>query len=401
MPRSFFHVAANYSQLYDEQLKVRIDERQYGGYITGLDQCYSCSFSPDGKLLAIGVNYSPRLIVLRTDTWDRVNLVGGNPNGSVMDIAFSPDGSKVACAAASSSNSIEVYESEMWGKLPIVGGANLQNGAQACAFSPDNAFLAVGHYELPYLTIYRTSDWSKVVENYGITSRINSLKYSPDGSMLACCNINTPYFTLLNTSDWSKIPFTTAMSGFNSATRCCAFSQSGRWLAVTWNNSPNLAVFNTSDWSKITLNGGTPFPSGVNGLGVAFNHDDTLLGAVCSGDSNSVKKIALYDTATWEKLPAFEINPSGHAWAIAFSPPLIGGEISNLATTPIQDAIGAPAQRRVVAMRRDLLTPLQEVVSDADGRYVLPMIKNDKVMVCFQAESEFENSIVYDWVKPE
>jgi WD40 repeat protein len=97
------------------------------------------------------------------------------------------------------------------------------NTGYGCAFSPDGSLLAVAHQNSPNITIYNTSDWSKVANpaqlppgnGYGCA-------FSPDGSLLAVAHNSSPYITIYNTSDWSKVANPAQLP--TGAANGCAFS---------------------------------------------------------------------------------------------------------------------------------------------------------------------------------
>ena len=74
------------------------------------------------------------------------------------------------------------------------------------------------HYNSPYVTIYNTSDWSKVANPATLpTYTANGCAFSPDGALLAVAHNYSPCVTIYNTSDWSKVGDATPVSGNISA----------------------------------------------------------------------------------------------------------------------------------------------------------------------------------------
>ncbi len=123
------------------------------------------------------------------------------------------------------------------------------NNANGCAFSPDGAFLAVAHAGGSFLTIYNTSDWSKVANPTSLpTNNANGCAFSPDGAFLAVAHNVSPFITIYNTSNWSKVANPTSLPTNNA--NGCAFSPDGAFLAVAHASSPFITTYNTSDWSK-------------------------------------------------------------------------------------------------------------------------------------------------------
>ncbi len=67
-----------------------------------------------------------------------------------------------------------------------------------CAFSPDGAYLAVAHYNSPYLTVIDTSDWSVISGTPTLAGAGYSCAFSPDGAYLAVGHYNSPYLTVID-----------------------------------------------------------------------------------------------------------------------------------------------------------------------------------------------------------
>jgi hypothetical protein len=66
--------------------------------------------------------------------------------------------------------------------------------------------MAVAHDDSPYITIYNTSDWSKVDNPATLPSgRGYGVAFNSDGSMMAVAHYDSPYVTIYNTADWSKV----------------------------------------------------------------------------------------------------------------------------------------------------------------------------------------------------
>jgi len=107
-------------------------------------------------------------------------------------------------------------------QLPITGGLP-SSTANGVAISPDGSLCAVAHYNSPYLTVYRTSDWSKVTISSPPPGTANGVAFNQDGSLCAVAHGSSPYLTVYRTSDWSKVDHPFAVVPANSYTRGVAF----------------------------------------------------------------------------------------------------------------------------------------------------------------------------------
>ena len=85
----------------------------------------------------------------------------------------------------------------------VLAPITVPSTSYGCAFSPDGSLLAVAHGGSPNITIYNTSDWSKVTDPAQLpTSTGYGCAFSPDGSLLAVAHTESPYITTYDTSTW-------------------------------------------------------------------------------------------------------------------------------------------------------------------------------------------------------
>ena len=168
-------------------------------------------------------------------------------------------------------------------------GGNPASRTLCTAFSPDGSLLAVGGISAPRVTVYDTSDWSKVtVSTQPASGNCAYMSFSPDGAYLAVVYSSSPYLLVYDTSDWSSVTITGGDPG--STPTQCHFSPDGNWLAVTRGGTPSVVVYDTSDWSKESI---TAAYGG--GYGCRFSPDSSLL---VVGGFNFPYMVVL-DTATW------------------------------------------------------------------------------------------------------
>lgn len=171
------------------------------------------AFSPDGSLLALGTqSSSDSLYVYETATWTRVP---GSPTGiteEIVDIDFSPDGSLMLTGPTGLGVTALLYNTSDWSAGPVLP-AQPFNPAKV-AFNPDGSLIAIGSGGSPYLTLYRTSDFTKITGPTELpTDRVNGVKFNRDGSLLAVAVEVSPFLIIYNTSDFSKLPDVTGIPG--------------------------------------------------------------------------------------------------------------------------------------------------------------------------------------------
>ena len=83
----------------------------------------------------------------------------------------------------------------------------------------------MAHQTSPFITIYNTSDWSKLPNPAALPAgNANGCAFSPDGSKLAVAHQASPFITIYNTSDWEVVELLHRASGNG---RAVAFVASG------------------------------------------------------------------------------------------------------------------------------------------------------------------------------
>ena len=112
----------------------------------------------------------------------------------------------------------------------LIAPEGLGNG---CAFSYDGTYLAVAHFNSPYITVYkRTGDaFAKVSALTAVEGIGRGCAFSYDGTYLAVAHSNSPYITVYKRSGdtFTKVSVLVAPEGVG---RGCAFSYDGTYLAV-------------------------------------------------------------------------------------------------------------------------------------------------------------------------
>ena len=113
-----------------------------------------------------------------------------------------------------------------WSKQKQLAIPALPSTCYGVSFSPDGGLCAVAHASSPYLTVYNTSNWSKVTVPGTLPSTCNGVSFSPDGGLCAVAHTSSPYLTVYNTSNWSKVPHPFAVLPASSSLRAVAFHAS-------------------------------------------------------------------------------------------------------------------------------------------------------------------------------
>jgi len=132
-------------------------------------------WSPDGKWLAV-VYFDDTTIILDSETGDLVTALGSGGKAILDAESAEKDDEKIGETSINS----QTKSSRCWG-FTINPLAPL---LRACAWSPDNKYIAVAG-DHRKIEIFETSSWDSFTVLEGHTGSILSLDWSPDGTRIA------------------------------------------------------------------------------------------------------------------------------------------------------------------------------------------------------------------------
>ena len=140
----------------------------------------SLAYSPDGKLLAIGMKSGKGVQLRRTDTWSVVASDDAYSD-DIPSLQFGPAGQ---LAVVSHDGSITVYGDRLGKKLRIVDPSNV--APAVVRFSPDGRTVAVGHSQDPRVLLLNANDLTVrgTLEARDKQAGFTALEWSQDGSFL-------------------------------------------------------------------------------------------------------------------------------------------------------------------------------------------------------------------------
>ncbi len=233
------------------------------------------SFSPDGKLLAVGGAMDIHLY--ETGHWDLVGTLHGH-TGPVTGVAFSYDGARLA--SSSWDETVRIWDVHERGLLRTIGG--YQAWVRAVDFSPDGKLVASGSLE-------HRLRWGVVLLSDSVTGRaamtklahegyVRAVAFSPDGSLLA------------SGSDDRTVKIWEVRSGTEVSTlprqhgsiNAVAFSPTGTVLfTAAWGA---VGVWSTETWHKVGALAG--HSRGVRSLAVGPDGE-----FIATGDDEGVVRI--------------------------------------------------------------------------------------------------------------
>jgi WD40 repeat protein len=140
------------------------------------------AFSPDGKVfaaafLSLEIKQDHAVEFWNTTTWEITRTL---KTGTVLDMAFSPDGSVLATTP-------DRYAIKIWDlnkkELRFTFFTSFTGAVKSIVFSPESETLASGHYDgAIQLWDVGSGELLQTIESVGV---VESLAFSPDGSLLA------------------------------------------------------------------------------------------------------------------------------------------------------------------------------------------------------------------------
>ena len=298
---------------------------------------HSVVFSPDGTLLASGLN-NGRVELWEVETGTKVAALRGHRHW-VTSVVFSPDGMLLASGSRDQiiklwdvTKSVEVgtYEVERKGYSQV-----------SMSFSPDGAMLASG-FQDGTVRLWDIATQTTIAELEGHVDYINSVAVSPDGTTLASGSRDRT-IKLWDVATKRNIA---TFEGHANAIESVVFSPDGTMLAsasgreiVLWDvaTQTNIATLggHTGSVESVSFSfDGTTLASGstdgtvrlwdikTRSIAILSGHM-TLNSMAFSSDGMTLAAASLYEVVLWDVATRTNATLEGHrSWvnSVAFSP---------------------------------------------------------------------------------
>jgi WD40 repeat protein len=267
-------------------------------FLHGTNVVNSVVFSPDGKVLASGINDNS-IILWDVGSGKQSTILKGHTN-YVSSVAFSPDGKELA--SGSLDRTIILWDVK-GGKQSTTLTGHI-DAVTTVAFSLDGKLLASGSYD-GNIILWDVGSGKQLTTLNGHTDAVRSVAFSPDGKLLASGSLDK---TIILWDVVSSKQLTT-LNGYASYVRSVTFSPDGKELA-SGNNDNSIILWDVVSGKQLnTLTGHTNSVTSV-----AFSPDGKEL-ASGSADWN----IILWDVVSGKQLNTLKGHAS-YVSSVAFSP---------------------------------------------------------------------------------
>ncbi|OAQ27426.1 WD40 repeat-like protein [Linnemannia elongata AG-77] len=209
--------------------KARMEGVEFGElpFLKEKSMVYSCAYSADGKLFAVGLCYGT-IKVFEPATWTRTRRLLGH-GGVVTAIAFSPSGQQLVSGSYDYTLSLWNLQEES-DCLILEGHLSIVNDV---AFSPSGSQVASASDDKT-VRLWDSHTGNNIFVLQGHTECVRSVAYSPDGRKIASGGDDGT----IRIFDTHYGQMDSVVENGEEEVYCVAYSSDSHWLAAGYFNGP-------------------------------------------------------------------------------------------------------------------------------------------------------------------
>ncbi|KAK3823344.1 MAG: hypothetical protein J3Q66DRAFT_425159 [Benniella sp.] len=244
-------------------------QKSRGRILTENSVVYSCAYSPNGELFAVGLRNN-KISVYKTSNWEKIRSLSGHTN-EVNGVAFSP--TRDLIASASDDETVKLWDVETGSMLHTLTGHNKK--VYCIAYSPQRDQVASGGNDNT-IRIWDTETGDCLQTLSGHNHAILSVAYSPHGKQIA----SGSYDKTIRLWDVDTGECVRVLQGHNEPVRGVAYSLQGNRIASIGDDR-RVRVWDVDTGECLSILVGSDVYS------VAFSPEGNVL--ACGGVNRTVK----------------------------------------------------------------------------------------------------------------
>lgn len=148
------------------------------------------------------------------------------------------------------------------------------------AWSPDGQYVAVIHFNSPYVRIYAWQDGSLVPVAFGPTApppdTPRGVGWSPDGRYLVITHLSSPFVSIYDLQSGSPVKIADPATLPTGTPYVPSWSPDGRYLALPHDTSPFVTIYDWQSGSPVKTPNPSTLPTG-NGRRASWSPDGRIL----------------------------------------------------------------------------------------------------------------------------
>ncbi|KAF9934217.1 hypothetical protein FBU30_002910 [Linnemannia zychae] len=342
------------------------------------DCAYSCAYSPDGKILAVGVQRG-KIIIYDTESWAPIQTLEDDmPTANILCLAFSPTGDQIL--SGNNNKTVRLWRCATKSVDFVLRGHTCP--VTTVAFSPCGKQLASSG-EDKTIRLWDTASGAATFVLADHYSSIFDIAYSPDGARIASASFDGTIRIFDTQTGQSKL----VMECGDGSAKCITYSPDGT-IIFTGHRHGIIQSWDPNIHRK---------DQRWNGLGheirrIAFSPNEQWIALCDSG--NNVKLWSTHEKKLASSLP----NRSYGIKDVVFSPNgLQMASPSVDRTVRLWDLSDA----ELIPSKKTHYYPLKHVVYSSDGQFIVAGRASSDVQLYNAFSGELLQSIPYSsrWIK--